>query len=71
MCPVHAHTTQRQLAERVMRDIDKEQRAAEVLRQEEKATRELVWARSRRDVLLMRHPTHWAGASLLQVCVKR
>lgn len=53
-----------------MRDIEKEQRAAEVLRQQEKAARELIWARSRRDVLLMRHPTNWAGASLLQVCMR-
>lgn len=56
-----------QLAARVLKDIEIEQRAAEVLRQQEEATRELLWARSCRDILLMRHPTNWAGASLLQV----
>lgn len=50
-----------------MKDIRKNQReAADRLRQELAAT-ELAWARARRDVLLMRHPTNWAGASLLQV----
>ncbi|CAM9270570.1 unnamed protein product [Ectocarpus fasciculatus] len=54
------------LAAKVMKNVEKEQRAAEDLRRQEEAERELLWARARRDLLLMRHPTNWADCSLLQ-----
>lgn len=66
-CTAARVIAQWQLAARVLKGIETEQRAAEVLRQQEEAARELVWARSCREILLMRHPTNWAGASLLQV----
>eukprot|EP00752_Nemacystus_decipiens_P012720 g11270.t1 len=49
-----------------MSDIEREQRAAEDLERQKQAAVELSWARARRDLLLMRHPTNWAGCSLLQ-----
>ncbi|CAM9549175.1 unnamed protein product, partial [Ectocarpus sp. 13 AM-2016] len=54
------------LAAKVMKSVEREQRAAEDLRRQEDAERELLWARARRDLLLMRHPSNWAGCSLLQ-----
>lgn len=58
---------EQQLAAKAMIDIEKEQRAAEDLERQKQAAVELVWARARRDLLLTRHPTNWAGCSLLQV----
>lgn len=57
----------KQLAERVMKEVEKGHRAAAETQRQERILRELEWARVRRDVLLTRHPTNWAGASLLQV----
>lgn len=50
-----------------MKDVEREQRAFEDAKLKEEAMRELVWVRERRNLSLMRHPTNWAGASLLQV----
>lgn len=55
-----------QLAARVMKDVEREQRAAEEILRQEMAKKELLWARARRDLLLTRHPTNWAGCFLLQ-----
>ncbi|CAM9435508.1 unnamed protein product [Ectocarpus sp. 6 AP-2014] len=54
------------LAATVMKSVEREQRAAEDLRRQEEAESELLWARARRDLLLMRHPTNWTDCYLLQ-----
>lgn len=56
----------KKLAERVMKDIEKQLEVEESRRKHEQDQRELVWARAKRNTLLMRHPTNWA-ASLFQV----
>lgn len=50
-----------------MKEVEKEQLEAADLERQKQAAKELVWARARRDLLLMQHPTNWAGFSLLQV----
>ncbi|CAM9162872.1 unnamed protein product [Hapterophycus canaliculatus] len=50
------------LAARVMADVEREQKAAENLLRQDKAEKELLWARARRNLLLMRHPTNWASS---------
>lgn len=52
-----------------MKGIDEEQRAAAELERQNQAAKEREWARAKRDVLLMRHPTNWADYSLMQVRV--
>lgn len=59
--------TQQQLAESVMEDVRRELDAEKRRRTHERDQRELVWARARRDAILMRHPTNWAQSLLFQV----
>lgn len=50
-----------------MESVAQDMKARDERRRDEEKTQELAWARARRDLILMRHPTNWAAKGIMRV----